>query len=192
MLWADPRTPEGQMRIAVRIETRLLETADASGQHVSSRSQALDAWAYERRVVLDFIQPGNRSRTRCWRATTGGCGTSCSTCRTIDEARSAVAEYREDGGYAGELKGAKNGTTCPVSWRSGRATDFAGGVGETWPLWGITDRSRRGSRPGLECASLRASTVSDSTAGSHPADEPPGGGYQGDVRVKSPADLRAR
>ena len=44
------------------------------------RSMALDTWAYEHGVVLDFIQPGKPIQNASWRATTVGCGTSCSTC----------------------------------------------------------------------------------------------------------------
>ena len=63
------------------------------------RSQALDAWAYERRVVLDFIQPGKPIQNAVLESHNGRMRDELLNLhwwRTIDEARSAVAEYRDD------------------------------------------------------------------------------------------------
>jgi putative transposase len=63
------------------------------------RSQALDAWAYERKVALDFIQPGKPIQNAVLESYNGRMRDELLNLhwwRTIDEARSAVADYRED------------------------------------------------------------------------------------------------
>ena len=63
------------------------------------RSQALDAWAYERGVTLDFIQPGKPIQNAVLESYNGRMRDELLNLhwwRTIDEARLAVAEYRED------------------------------------------------------------------------------------------------
>jgi putative transposase len=63
------------------------------------RSQALDAWAYERKVVLDFIQPGKPIENAVLESYNGRMRHELLNLhwwRTIDEARTAVAEYRDD------------------------------------------------------------------------------------------------
>lgn len=63
------------------------------------RSQALDAWAYEHEVVLDFIQPGKPVQNAVMESYNGRMRDELLNLhwwRTIDEARIAVAEYRED------------------------------------------------------------------------------------------------
>ena len=63
------------------------------------RSQALDAWAYERHVMLDFIQPGKPIQNAVLESHNGRMRDELLNLhwwRTIDEARAAVADYRTD------------------------------------------------------------------------------------------------
>ena len=63
------------------------------------RSQALDAWAYERKVLLDFIQPGKPIQNAVLESYNSRMRDELLNLhwwRTIDEARSTVAEYRDD------------------------------------------------------------------------------------------------
>ena len=63
------------------------------------RSQALDAWAYEHSVYLDFIQPGKPVQNAVIESYNGRMRDELLNLhwwRTIDEARVAVGEYRID------------------------------------------------------------------------------------------------
>jgi putative transposase len=63
------------------------------------RSQVFDTWAYERGVALDFIQPGKPIQNAVLESFNGRMRDELLNLhwwRTVDEARSAVAEYRAD------------------------------------------------------------------------------------------------
>lgn len=63
------------------------------------RSMALDAWAYERGVELEFIQPGKPIQNAVVESFNGRMRDELLNqhwWRTLDEARRAIADYRED------------------------------------------------------------------------------------------------
>lgn len=63
------------------------------------RSRALDAWAYEHRVTLDFIAPGKPIQNSVCESFNGRMRDECLNVhwwRTVEEARRGIEEYRRD------------------------------------------------------------------------------------------------
>lgn len=77
------------------------------------RSMALDAWAYEHGVTLEFIQPGKPIQNAVVESFNGRMRDELLNqhwWRTIDEARRAVAAYREDYNHVRPHSGLGNRT----------------------------------------------------------------------------------
>ena len=91
------------------------------------RSVALDAWAYEHRVTLAFIEPGKPVQNAVCESFNGRMRDECLNShwwRTIDEARQGIEEYRRDYNEARPHSALKNLTPAEFAAARGGAVNL--------------------------------------------------------------------
>lgn len=90
------------------------------------RSMALDAWAYEHRVTLDFIQPGKPIQNSLCESFNGRMRDECLNShwwRSIQEARKGIEEYRRDYNEARPHSALNNRTPAEFAAERGGAVN---------------------------------------------------------------------